>query len=307
MNMGMTPPRRILIDRTHMITRRCTQRKFLLRPSKKTDQAFVYCFAVAAKRYDVDVYWLSVQANHYHAGVRDKHGNYPEFLRYFHSLVARCLNAYRGRWENLWSTEPSGALELGDAEAIFDKMTYSLCNPVKDHLVDRVLNWPGFISYRYQLADKPVVVKRPKWFFNKSGSMPEEVELRFDRPPEFAHLTHEQWADKICAAVTEEEEAAARARQAEGKRVLGRKAILRQSPFSCPKSFAVRRGLRPRVASKNKWRRIELLQANKDFQRRYREAYRQRRAGDQAVVFPLGTYKLRVHGLVCCESAPARE
>ncbi len=37
----------------HMITRRCTQRKLLLWPSKKTDEAFVFCFAVAAKRYDV--------------------------------------------------------------------------------------------------------------------------------------------------------------------------------------------------------------------------------------------------------------
>ena len=83
--------------------------------------------------------------------------------------------------------------------------------------------------------------------------------------------------------------------------------ILRQSPFAWPKSFAVRRGLRPRVASRNKWRRLELLQANKDFQRRYRDAYRRRCAGDQAVLFPLGTYKLRVQGLVRCEPVGARE
>ncbi len=63
---------------------------------------------------------------------------------------------------------------------------------MKDNLVDRVLSWPGFISYRYQIADKPVVVKRPRWFFDQNGIMPEEVELRFVRPPEFAHLTHEQ-------------------------------------------------------------------------------------------------------------------
>ncbi len=89
--------------------------------------------------------------------------------------------------------------------------------------------------------------------------------------------------------------------------MLGRKAILRQSPFSCPKSFAERRGLRPRVASKNKWRRIEMLQADKHFQQRYREAYRRRSAGDLEVLFPLGTYKLRVQGMVSCESAIVRE
>ncbi len=107
MRKGMTPPRRIFVDRNYMMTRRCTQRRFLLRPSKETDQAFIYCFARAAKFYKLDVYWLSVMSNHYHAGVRDTQGNYPEFLRYFHSLLARCVNAHLGRWENLWSSEPS--------------------------------------------------------------------------------------------------------------------------------------------------------------------------------------------------------
>ncbi len=50
-----------------------------------------------------------------------------------------------------------------------------------------------------------------------------------------------------------------------------------------------------------------MLQANKHFQRRYREAYRKRRAGDLGVVFPPGTYKLRVQGLVSCELAVTRE
>ncbi len=61
------------------------------------------------------------------------------------------------------------------------------------------------------------------------------------------------------------------------------------------------------VASKNEWHRIELLQANKRFQQRYREAYNRRRAGDVEVIFPHGTYKLRVQGLVSLERLPAME
>jgi len=167
-----------------------------------------------------------------------------------------------------------------------------------------VLNWPGFNSYRYQLAGKPVVLRRPRWFFDKSGDMPEVVELELVRPPEWSHLTEQQWADKIRAAVTKQEEEAAAERAAKGTKVLGRKAILRQSPFSSPKTCAERRGLRPRVASRDKWRRIERLRANKVFQRRYREAYDRRRAGETDVVFPYGTYKLRVQGLVRCASPP---
>ena len=303
----MTQPRQVVAGRAYMLTRRCAERRFFLRPSKETNDAYVYCFAVDAERYELDVYWLSVLSNHHHPGVRDRQGNYPEFLRYLHSLLARCLNAHLGRWEHFWSAEQSGALHLGDGDAVFEKMTYGLTNAVKDQLVDKVANWPGFNSLPYQLSGKPVVVKRPKWFFDERGSMPEQVELCFVRPPEFAHLSQKEWADKLRAAVAEAEQKAAQERERTGKRVLGRKAILRQSPYSCPKSCTERRGLRPRVATRNKWRRIELLNANKDFLIRYREALRRRRAGELDVVFPYGTYKLRVLGLARCESPPALE
>ncbi len=290
-----------------MLSRRCSERRFFLRPSKEVEQAFVYCFAVAAQRYELEVYWLSVMSNHHHDGVRDTQSNCPKFLQYFHGLLARCLNVHLARWENFWSAEQSGVLHLGDADAIFDKMIYALTNPVKDHLVDKALNWPGFNSLRYQLSDKPVVVKRPDWFFDKNGDMPEQVELSFARPPEFAHLSQQEWADKIRAAVAIEEEKAAMHRKQTGRTILGRKAILRQSPYSWPKTCTNRRELRPRVASKNKWRRIELLKADKKFQLRYREAFERRRAGEVDVEFPYGTYQLKTLGLVRCETALALE
>jgi len=152
-----------------------------------------------------------------------------------------------------------------------------------------------------------MVATRPKRFFDEDGAMPERVRLRFARPPEFAHLTQRQWAAKLRAAVAEQERKAAHERQRTGKRVLGRKAILRQSPYSCPKSFARRRGLRPRVATRNKWLRIEQLHRNENFQERYRRAYERVRAGKRAVRFPFGSYLFAKQGLVRCEPTPARE
>ncbi len=300
----MTDPRPVLDDRTYMITRRCAERRFFLRPDDQVDQAFAYCFGVAAKRHGIDVYWLSVMSNHYHDGVHDNEGKYPKFLQYFHSLLARCLNVHLGRWESFWSAEQTCALLLDGGDTVFDKMVYSLTNPAKDHLVDRVMNWPGLNSLRYQLADKPMVVKRPEWFFAPDGDMPDEVTLTFVRPPEFAHLSQEEWADKLRTAVAAVERKAAAERKASGRKIVGRKAILRQSPYSCPKSHKPRRGLRPRVAARNKWRRIELLQANKAFIARYKKCLEARRAGvpEVDVAFPHGTYKLRLLGLVHCEA-----
>jgi hypothetical protein len=300
----MSLPRPVVKNRIYVVTRRCAERHFFLRPCKEVEQAFLFCLALAAQRYGVDVYWLCVLSNHYHLGIRDVHGNYPEFLQFFNSLVARCLNAHLSRWENFWSSEQSGVLHLGDAEAIMDKMVYSLANPVKAQLVEKVAHWPGINSLRCQLSDRPVVVKRPHWFFDKNGELPREVQLRFARPPEFADLSQEEWAERIRTAVALEEQKAAESRRQTNGRIVGRKAILRQSPFSCPRTATERRGLRPRVASRNKWRRIELLQANKNFLRSYRSAYERRRAGSVEVEFPYGTYQLRKLQMVCCQQGP---
>jgi REP element-mobilizing transposase RayT len=300
----MTPPRQVIPGQFHFITRRVAQRQFLLRPSQNTREVLVYCMAVAARRYGVKVCWLMVMSNHYHAGVHDVHGRFPEFLRYFHSLVARCLNSHHGRWENLWASEPTSVVRLGDADAIFDKMIYSLCNAVTADLVDRVHNWPGFCSYGYQIDDRPAVARRPHWFFREEGPLPAREELHFERPPEFEKLSIEDWVNKIRSAVADHEASSAEKRMAEGRRVVGRKAIRRQSPFSSPRTWDQRRGISPRVATKNKWRRIELLTQNKLFQRRYREAHKRRSAGDVDVLFPYGSYKLSVQGLVRCEPPP---
>ena len=42
-----------------MITRRCTQRQFLMRPDRETNNAFIYCLAVAAHRFNIRVLFTS--------------------------------------------------------------------------------------------------------------------------------------------------------------------------------------------------------------------------------------------------------
>ncbi len=220
-------------------------------------------------------------------------------------LLARAGNCIRGRWENFWAPEQPGALLLADPAAHLDKMGYGLTNPNKDHLVDTALNWPGVSSLSDQLNDKELVVKRPRRFFNPDGDMPEQASLRFARPPGFGHLSQQQWATLLRSEVSKREAAAAQERQRKGIKLLGRKAIRQQSPFTQPRSMARRRGMVPRVATRNKWLRIERLRRNKRFQHRYREALEKHRSGELDVVFPFGTYQLRLLSFVRCEPEPA--
>lgn len=47
--VGMSLPRRVLPNRTYLVTRRCIGRRFPLRPDDALNNAFVYCLALAAK------------------------------------------------------------------------------------------------------------------------------------------------------------------------------------------------------------------------------------------------------------------
>ena len=59
----MTAPRRILPGRTYMVTRRTTQRLFLLRPDEDLLRIFAYCLAEAATRYDMQLIAWCVMSN----------------------------------------------------------------------------------------------------------------------------------------------------------------------------------------------------------------------------------------------------
>ena len=76
--------------------------------------------------------------------------------------------------------------------------------------------------------------------------------------------------------------------------------MLTQSVWSRPGSFEQRRGLNPRVAARDKWKRLEALSRLTEFRRAYREAFTKLRAGARDTVFPAGTYLLRVvHNVRC--------
>lgn len=60
-----------------------------------------------------------------------------------------------------------------------------LANVLVQHLVQRAHHWRGVSSLVAQLQNKTLTVRRPHWFFDKNGTMPERVELTFGRPAGF--------------------------------------------------------------------------------------------------------------------------
>jgi putative transposase len=289
-----------------MITRRCTQRQFLMRPDRETNNAFIYCLAVAAMRSRIRVLFTVAMSNHHHTGIEDPQGNYPEFLEYFHKLFAKCQNALRGRWENFWSSEQTSVVRLVEPDDIIDKMTYAHANPVKDGLVEKAHHWPGVTSLGAIARDKSLVASRPKHFFrDKEGPMPEVISLSFARPHELKGLTTKEFAARVLERVRIVEKTAAAERRRTGARVLGRRAVLDQKWGDRPGSREPRRQLNPRVAARSKWSRIEALLRNRAFRDAYAAARAAFAEGVRDIIFPAGTYWLRRFTSAICVPCPA--
>jgi REP element-mobilizing transposase RayT len=293
----MTAPRQVLAGATYLVTRRCTQRQLLLRPARITTDTFLYLLAVAAARYQVRVHAFCVLSNHYHLIVTDPSANLPAFHQFLDALLARALNASLGRWEAFWAPDTYSAVRLVSPRDVVEKTAYVLANPVEAGLVPTGSAWPGAWSSPERIGGEPYVLKRPKHFFDPNGGLPEQVTLHLELPPDFGFSEQFRCELENALAVLE---ATARAHWSPRRGFLGVARVLAQKTTARPARGEPRRTLNPRVAGCDKWKRIEALGRLVDFLRGYRAAWNARREGALTVVFPRGTYLLRVlHDVPC--------
>lgn len=272
-----------------VIQRRCVQRQFVLRPDDDTNNAFTYLLAEAAQRYGIDIILSQMMSNHHHTVIYDRDGRHVEFRAHFHKLMAKSQNALRGRWENMWSTEEPCVLEVVGAEDLLRQLVYIATNPVKDGLVARVHHWPGPKFVEALLTGRTMKVRRPRHFFSEEGAMPEEALLRVGLPDHFEGK--ETLLAELRRRIAEVEQQHEQERQVSGRRLVGRRAVLRQSWRDSPSSREPRRNLRPRVAAQDRDERLATLQRNQEWQVEYRSARMLWLAGFD-VEFPGGTYWL---------------
>ena len=300
----MSRARPVLPGKTYLITRRATQRLFLLKPSREIKQVFLYCLALAAGRFSVRIHAFCSLSNHFHLIATDPEGNLPEFMQCLNGTLARCLNSHHRRWENFWASGTYSRVDLVGDQDVLSKMVYTLTNPVTSGLVACSEDWPGARSGTLSTGAETVTVKRPSFFFRKNGCLPEEASLVVVRPRAFPEFNDQAFGELLDRAVKGREEMAREDFRAAGKRFLGPMRVLQQSALERPGSREPRRGMNPRVAARDKWKRIERLQWLDSWLRAYTEALKEFTAGCREVMFPAGTYWMRVHHRVRCFAPP---
>ena len=302
---AVSAPRMLLPGSSYLVTRRCSERRFFLLPSELTNQIVLYCLALAAERTGVQVHAFCVLSNHYHLVVSDPDARLPECMQWMNSLIARALNASRGRWENLFEAGSASysAVRLESRETLLEKLVYTLANPVSSGLVRHAHTWPGLWSRPRHMMAEPLVAVRPRQFFrdeDSGGLMPLVASLPLARPPGFDDLSDDDLRELITGRLLERGTELAATAAVEGRAFLGVKGVLAQRYTDSPTTREPRRKLDPRVAERDPGLRIAALRRLVDFLLHYRAAWLRFVAGDRAVVFPAGTYALRRRFHVTC-------
>jgi len=311
----MTVPRRFLAGTTYLVSRRCAERRFFLTPTAEVVAITRYCLALVASESSVLVHQFIFSTNHLHLVLTDPEGGaLPAFLRRFHSLLARALNAQLNRSEAFWSPGSYSMVELHGPETVMQKLVYVIVNAVKDGLVARPEDFPGFHSDASDVGRK-LRAERPESFFRQRGprALPEVVSFELVAPPQFDDMPLEEFrvllAKRVEAAVQEVRKDRARRGL---RKCVGRRKIMRRTPTDRPSTKddhdQSARNRELFIACHDVSHRTELLAQLKQWRAEYRAAWAAYKSGDTSARFPLGTYQMRVgfHAHVRAQPPPLR-
>jgi len=276
----------------YLVTRRCTQRKFLLLAGKLADALFLYALGNARLRTHMKIIGYVVLNNHYHLVVYDAFANIAAFAHHLNMFVARSFNKAFERAENFWASDSMSVVELPTRQAVVDKLAYTLANPVKAGLVGRASAWFGLTSWHAMLDGKTRMTPRPRVFYRKTAPEFSTVPIEIPDGPDAMLGPRAKFIADVVAAVRVIENGCDAERRKNGTKVMQRDAVLKQRRESSPTSRHKMFGLRPRVACRSQWARVAALQRNREFEAQHAAAVARLRAG-LVPDFPVGTVAMK--------------
>ncbi|KYF78867.1 transposase [Sorangium cellulosum] len=298
----MSQPREITPGATYMITRRVLRRHLLFRPDAAITQLLIYALAVSARRYGLRVHALCAMSTHLHLIVTDVAGVLPRFLQFFHRIVALGTKVLR-TWEGpVWDHEAPSVVRLLTRAAVVEKIAYILANPVAAGLVRHAREWPGAKVDMDALGHGVLRAARPSAYLDpENPQWPEEITLSLSLPPVIEQDGAEAFRQEVAAELERQEAQAHAELLRQGRRFLGAERVGEVSPYARATSFEALRECNPTFAVGSEqgdaWRIAGA--AVRAFRASYRAALERWRAGVRSVVFPAGTWWMRVfHGVM---------
>ena len=300
----MTKPRRHIPGQVAMVTRRCAQRRYFLRPDSYINNVLPFEVGKAANRYDQQVYGALAMSNHIHLELGDATGRRSDFMRDSMSAIANSRNRDLGREEHFWGSGPFNDTVLLDRDAIERKLIYIWTNPVRAGLVKRAEDWPGFKILPKDWGTK-IRVDKPERFYGRRN--PDVVEFTPQPPPGYDDMSLEEVREHFQNLLEEAEDKLNAALEEEKRHFAGVATVEAVDPMSQPSTEETKTRHIPRFASKDFELRSAARAIYRDFVDRY-ETCRQRwlnsrkKKHPKRVQFPAGTVQLRRCAPVQCDA-----
>jgi hypothetical protein len=281
------------------VTCSTVQGRFLFRPSPGLNEVVLGVRGRAQRRHPIRICGLAVLSSHLHilADVDDAR-QLADFMEYACSNLAREVGRLTD-WEGpVFAGRYHAIIVSPEERAQVARLAYCLAQGCKEHLTERVVDWPGAHAARALLEGEPLVGywfdrsqeyaarRRGESFDRYRYATEETVEL--SPLPCWSHLSPEDYQKRVAELVEEIEDEAAAERQRTGRTVLGVEAILAQDPQYRPATLDRSPAPLFLTASYSMWRL--LYEAYAWFVAAFRAAAEKLRAGDRAAPFPRGSF-----------------
>lgn len=283
----MRPIRENKPGRSWMLTSRCLESRFFLKPDPEAVQIMGFILARALRLFPgIELAAFTILSNHLHFVVTDRAGQLSDFCQYFFGKLSFEINILRGRTGTVFPRRFSAEeIVEGDSEAFARVVRYVLMNPVEARLVSTYCDWPGLIGWdrlnrrmefqRFNRRAYRLALRRAV-----KGSEPRPEDFIDTEILEVSPLPEGVDADEIEREIIKD---TARL-NAKKPHVLGCKAILAQRFDAQPSK--TKTSCRPvcHASSREAWEAC--LAATRRFRAKYAAASDAFRAGAMAIIFP---------------------
>jgi REP element-mobilizing transposase RayT len=288
----------------NLITTRTRNSELWFVNNAPLEQAILGNVAKYGERHNVCLYALAIEGNHTHLVAQFADTTRARFMQDLNSNITRAVKRHV-------ATYPGGSLHarrysnefLPDSEDTENWFFYTVLQPVKDGLVERIGDYPGYncfhdavwgIKRTYKLVDWAAYNEARRW--HKHIGIKHFIvtyTLEYARLPGYGHLTQREYALLMHERLEERCQAIVAARRAEGKGFVGREALRKVTPGSRPRNTktSTRNSHRPRVLSVCPTRRRATLDWYFTIYYEYKKASLSYRQGKRNTKFPPGTYK----------------
>lgn len=284
----------------HLVTIRCHQARFFMRPDSELNDVVLEWLTRAQERFpEQRILAVCVMSNHLHLVIRDDNGALAAWASYFFGNLARGVNRIRDRsgafYERRYAEEP-----ILDDEALVDRLVYVVANPVKAGLSPTAKEWPGVVLIADRGRPRQIEVRLPDRDAYRAARA--QARRRSESPPsrsDFFRLATlvvdpasvsegKSAAAALRSAISSREQEIGRYRRQQGLGFLTRSQILAQSWEHAPERPA--RRPRPLCHASDSKIRDAYRESFDKFVALFRQACERLRRAGLGVSFPEGCY-----------------